>query len=63
MACCPRGPAASTRATQRVNNVAVTVQLIGMVSLTVLLFVVGAATGKLDFGKASGLVKGLLSGG
>ncbi|KAB8170914.1 amino acid permease [Streptomyces sp. 3MP-14] len=42
--------AASTRATHRVNNVAVTVQLIGMVSLTVLLFVVGAVTGKLDFG-------------
>ncbi|MEV1007304.1 amino acid permease [Streptomyces sp. NPDC049881] len=41
--------AVSTRATHRVNNVAVTVQLIGMVSLTVLLFVVGAATGKIDF--------------
>lgn len=42
--------AASTRTTHRVNNVAVTVQLIGMFALTVLLFVVGALTGKLDFG-------------
>ncbi|GAA4057163.1 amino acid permease [Actinomadura miaoliensis] len=42
--------ALSTRVTQRVNNVAVTIQLIGMVSLTVLLFVVGAVTGALDFG-------------
>ncbi|PXY28969.1 amino acid permease [Prauserella coralliicola] len=42
--------ALSTRATQRVNNVAVTMQLVGMVLLTVLLFVVGAATGVLDFG-------------
>ncbi|QIZ38143.1 amino acid permease [Saccharopolyspora sp. ASAGF58] len=41
--------ALSTRATQRVNNVAVTIQLIGMVSLTVLLFVVGGVTGQLDF--------------
>ncbi|RKT87108.1 Amino acid transporter [Saccharopolyspora antimicrobica] len=41
--------ALSTRATQRVNNVAVTIQLIGMVSLTVLLFVVGGLTGQLDF--------------
>ncbi|ONK09872.1 amino acid permease [Streptomyces sp. MP131-18] len=41
--------AASTRTTHRVNNVAVTVQLIGMTSLTALLFVVGAVTGKLDF--------------
>ncbi|MFF2653896.1 APC family permease [Streptomyces sp. NPDC058045] len=42
--------ASSTRTTHRVNNVAVTVQLIGMIALTVLLFAVGAATGKLDFG-------------
>ncbi|MFA3843383.1 APC family permease [Streptomyces aureus] len=42
--------AASTRTTHRVNNVAVTVQLIGMVALTVLLFVVSALSGKLDFG-------------
>lgn len=42
--------ALSTRATQRVNTVAVTIQLIGMVSLTVLLFAVGAFTGDLDFG-------------
>jgi amino acid transporter len=42
--------ALSTRATQRVNTVAVTIQLIGMVGLTVLLFAVGAFTGQLDFG-------------
>lgn len=41
--------ALSTRATHRINSVAVTVQLIGMISLTALLFIVGAATGKLDF--------------
>lgn len=41
--------ALSTRTTQRVNNVAVTVQLVGMISLTALLFVVGAVTGRLDF--------------
>ncbi|MEW2486331.1 amino acid permease [Streptomyces sp. NPDC048411] len=41
--------AASTRTTHRVNNVAVTVQLVGMIALTVLLFAVGAFTGKLDF--------------
>ncbi|WP_371665582.1 amino acid permease [Streptomyces sp. NBC_01241] len=41
--------AASTQLTHKVNKVAVTVQLIGMISLTVLLFVVGAFTGKLDF--------------
>ncbi|MFE5089599.1 APC family permease [Streptomyces sp. NPDC056638] len=41
--------AASTHLTHRVNKVAVTVQLVGMISLTVLLFVVGAFTGKLDF--------------
>ncbi|WP_052372076.1 amino acid permease [Amycolatopsis taiwanensis] len=42
--------ALSTRASQRVNNVAVTIQMIGMVTLTVLLFIVGAVTGVLDFG-------------
>ncbi|MET9658370.1 amino acid permease [Streptomyces sp. NPDC006510] len=42
--------AASTRTTHRVNSVAVTVQLIGMIALTVLLFAVGGFTGKLDFG-------------
>lgn len=31
----------STRATQRINNVAVTIQLIGMILLTVLLYIVG----------------------
>ena len=36
----------STKATQRTNNVAVTIQLIGMTLLTVLLFIVGGATGK-----------------
>lgn len=41
--------ALSTRVTHRVNKVAVTVQLIGMISLTVLLFTVGGVTGKLDF--------------
>ncbi|MFE2499574.1 APC family permease [Streptomyces scopuliridis] len=41
--------AISTRTTHRVNNVAVTMQLIGMIALTVLLFAVGAFTGKLDF--------------
>ena len=39
----------STRATQRTNNVAVTIQLVGMILLTVLLFVVGAATGKFQW--------------
>lgn len=39
----------STHATQKVNNVAVTIQLIGMCSLTVLLFIVGIASGKIDF--------------
>ncbi|AXK37152.1 amino acid permease [Streptomyces armeniacus] len=42
--------ALSTRSTHKVNSVAVTVQLIGMIALTVLLFAVGAFTGKLDFG-------------
>lgn len=41
--------ALSTRTTHKVNNVAVTMQLIGMIALTVLLFVAGALTGKLDF--------------
>lgn len=36
----------STRATQRVNNTAVTIQLIGMILLVVLLFAVGLATGQ-----------------
>jgi amino acid transporter len=39
----------STHVTQRTNSVAVTIQLIGMISLTVLLFVVGWFTGKLDW--------------
>lgn len=39
----------STRTTNKVNQVAVTVQIIGMISLTVLLFVVGAVSGLLDF--------------
>ena len=41
--------ALSTRTTHKVNEVAVTVQIIGMISLTVLLFVVGGLAGKLDF--------------
>ncbi|MFJ9591074.1 APC family permease [Streptomyces acidicola] len=41
--------AASTRTTHRVNNAAVTAQLIGMIALTALLFAVGLFTGKLDF--------------
>ncbi|WP_206051764.1 APC family permease [Nocardioides ferulae] len=40
----------STRMTNKVNQVAVTIQIIGMIGLTVLLFVVGAASGLLDFG-------------
>ncbi|RLV57124.1 amino acid permease [Aeromicrobium phragmitis] len=40
--------ATSTRATQRVNNGAVTIQLIGMIGLVVLLFGVGFATGDFD---------------
>lgn len=39
----------STRVTNRVNEVAVTVQIIGMIGITVLLFVVGAVIGRLDF--------------
>ncbi|MCM2387615.1 APC family permease [Streptomyces albipurpureus] len=42
--------AASTQLTHSVNKTAVTIQLIGMIALTVLLFAVGAFTGKLDFG-------------
>ncbi|KRV50663.1 amino acid permease [Wenjunlia vitaminophila] len=42
--------AMSTQITHRVNKVAVTVQVIGMISLTILLFAVGGLTGKLDFG-------------
>lgn len=41
--------AVSTALTNRVNTVAVTVQIIGMIGLTVLLFVVGAVLGRLDF--------------
>ena len=41
--------ALSTRATARVNSVAVVAEIVGVVGLTVLLLVVGAATGKLDF--------------
>ncbi|MEU3298060.1 amino acid permease [Streptomyces longwoodensis] len=41
--------ALSTRTTHKVNNAAVTMQLIGMIALTVLLFMVGAFTGKMDF--------------
>ncbi|MFJ4295624.1 APC family permease [Curtobacterium sp. NPDC089689] len=41
--------AISTALTNRVNTVAVTVQIIGMIGLTVLLFVVGAVVGRLDF--------------
>lgn len=40
----------STRATQRVNNSAVTLQIIAMISLTVLLFAVGIGTGRFDLG-------------
>ncbi|KJL24273.1 Serine/threonine exchanger SteT [Microbacterium azadirachtae] len=41
--------ALSTNVTNRVNEVAVTVQIVGMVGITVLLFVVGAVIGRLDF--------------
>ncbi|MDN4609515.1 APC family permease [Arthrobacter burdickii] len=41
--------ALSTRATNKVNAVAVTIQIIGMIGLTVLLFVVGGIAGRLDF--------------
>jgi amino acid transporter len=41
--------ALSTKVTNKVNSVAVTVQIIGMLGLTALLFIVGAATGVLDF--------------
>ena len=39
----------STRATNKVNEVAVTIQIIGMLGLTALLFIVGAFSGLLDF--------------
>lgn len=39
----------STKAANRTNQVAVTVQIIGMVGITLLLFVVGAIAGQLDF--------------
>ncbi|MFI1827516.1 APC family permease [Streptomyces sp. NPDC020412] len=42
--------ASSTRVTHSVNKTAVTIQLVGMIALTVLLFVVGGFSGKLDFG-------------
>lgn len=41
--------ALSTKATNKVNSVAVTVQIIGMIGLTILLFVVGGIAGRLDF--------------
>lgn len=40
----------STRMTNKVNQVAVSIQIVGMIGLTVLLFAVGAASGLLDFG-------------
>jgi len=43
--------AISTHVTNRVNEVAVTVQIIGMIGITLLLFVVGAIAGRLDFGQ------------
>lgn len=43
--------ALSTRATNRVNEIAVTLQIIGMIGITVLLFAIGAATGQLDFSR------------
>lgn len=42
--------AASTKLTERVNNTAVSIELIGMVLLTVLLFVVAAVRGQTDLG-------------
>lgn len=42
--------ALSTRATTRVNNTAVSLELIGMILLTVLLFIVAAARGMVDVG-------------
>lgn len=39
----------STKVTQKTNNVAVTIQVIGMIAITILLFVVGWFTGKLDW--------------
>lgn len=41
----------STRVTNRVNEIAVTMQIIGMVGITVLLFVVGAVTGQIDLSR------------
>jgi len=41
--------AISTRVTQRVNTIAVTIQLIGMIGLTVLLFIVGWVTHTIDW--------------
>lgn len=39
----------STRLANRTNQVAVSVQIVGMIGITILLFVVGAVTGRLDF--------------
>lgn len=47
--------AASTVWTERVNNFAVTLELVGMVLLVVLLLVVGYFTGKLDLGSVFSL--------
>ncbi|MFJ2620336.1 APC family permease [Glutamicibacter sp. NPDC087344] len=41
--------AVSTKLTNKANEIAVTVQIIGMIGLTILLFVVGAILGRLDF--------------
>jgi len=41
--------AVSTAATNHVNKVAVTVQIVGMVGMTVLLFILGGIAGHLDF--------------
>jgi amino acid transporter len=41
--------AISTKVTNKVNETAVTIQIIGMIGLTILLFVFGALAGQLDF--------------
>lgn len=41
--------AISTKITNKVNAIAVTIQIIGMIGLTILLFVVGGIAGRLDF--------------
>jgi amino acid transporter len=43
--------AISTRITNKVNETAVTIQIIGMIGLTILLFVVGSVAGQLDLGQ------------